>query len=72
MWQAFPVCLAKSPHAETDPYTNGDFHCLLVCPCMEGGGAKCGAESHKHFPSGATCERTELRNRAQGVCTYHN
>lgn len=73
--QAFPVCLAKSPHAEADPYTNGDFHCLLVCPCVANHASDvndCGLEAHAHCPYGARCERGELRNRAQGVCVFRN
>ena len=70
--KAFPICLAKSPHGEPDPYHNGDFHCLLVCPCDGLHGADCGAEAHRHCPHGARCERGELRNRAQGVCAYHD
>ena len=70
--KAWPVCLAKSPKAEADPYTRGDFHCLLVCPCVGHLGADCGREAHAHCPRGARCERGELRNRAHGVCTYHS
>lgn len=70
--KAFPVCIAKSPHGEPDPYTNGDFHCLLACPCEGGAHAtECSALSHTHCPRGSRCERGELRNRAHGVCTYH-
>ena len=70
--RAFPVCLAKSPHGEADPYTNGDFHCLLVCPCAAHHAADCGAEAHAHCPHGARCQRGELRNRAQGICTFED
>ena len=66
--QAWPICLAKAN--VTDPYMAGLFHCLLVCPCY-GEGADCGARSHAHCPQGATCQRGELRQRAQGVCAYH-
>jgi len=67
---SWPICMAKSNL--TDPYSNGDFHCLLVCPCELGakGAGECGHESHKHCPVGAKCERGELRKRDQGVCTY--
>ena len=68
--KAWPVCLAKSPDASPDPYGNGHFHCLLVCPCEEGGSDGCGARSHEHCPRGARCQRGELRNVAHGVCTY--
>ena len=70
--RAFPTCLAKSPHGEVDPYTNGDFHCLLVCPCETSNeSGECSELSHMHCPRGATCERGEMLNRAHGVCTYH-
>lgn len=65
--RSWPICLGKAN--ETDAYNTGHFHCLLVCPCTRGDG--CGAEGDAHCPSGATCVRGELRNRAQGVCTYH-
>jgi len=65
---AWPVCLAKGN--VTDPYSAGSFHCLLVCPCKKGGN-DCGKASHAHCPGASRCERGELRNRAQGVCTYH-
>jgi len=68
--KAWPICLAKaSRHGEANPYLSGDFHCLLVCPCS-GHGDDCGVLAHAHCPLGAHCERGELRNRAQGVCTY--
>ena len=71
--KAWPICLAKGTQRhETSPYATGDFHCLLVCPCIDGDADGCGAASHVHCPTGARCERGELRNRAQGVCTYHN
>merc|ERR1712139_261197 len=68
--KAWPVCLGIGNG--TDPYSNGDFHCLLVCPCHEGplSGGKCGAGSHLHCPTGAWCVRGETRKRDQGVCTY--
>ena len=65
---AWPVCLAKGN--TTDPYSAGNFHCLLVCPCKTAAN-DCGAAAHAHCPGKARCERGELRNRAQGVCTYH-
>ena len=70
--RAWPICLAKGViKGERNPYANGHFHCLLVCPCEGGsGGAACAAASHTHCPHGARCERGELRNRGQGVCTY--
>lgn len=66
--KAWPICLAKDLHQEEDPYTNGQFHCLLACPCSSA--PDCGAASHDHCPSGARCERGELRNGGMGVCTY--
>lgn len=68
---AWPICLAKG--LTNDPYTNGEFHCLLVCPCESGktgSGGECGAASHSHCPVGARCERADLRKRDQGVCAY--
>ena len=65
---AWPVCLGKGN--TTDPYSAGNFHCLLVCPCKTAG-TDCGAAAHAHCPGASRCERGELRNRAQGVCTYH-
>jgi len=65
--KAWPVCLAKGN--TTDPYAEGNFHCMLVCPCT-GLGDSCGAHADTHCPKGARCERGELRNMAQGVCTY--
>ena len=73
--KAWPICLAKSADEdELNPYRNGDFHCLLVCPCVDDPkeDGKCGPEAHAHCPHGAYCERGELRNRAHGVCTYHH
>jgi polyhydroxybutyrate depolymerase len=64
--KAFSVCIAKDN--TTDPYTNGNFHCVLGCPCS--GAETCGAAADAHCPSGAVCERGELRNGAYGVCTY--
>jgi hypothetical protein len=63
-----PVCVGHGN--TTDPYNEGEFHCLLVCPCI-GHGNECGHFSHAHCPHGARCERGDLRNRAHGVCTYH-
>lgn len=66
--KAFPICLAKG-HTD-DPYTNGEFHCVLACPCgydEEGG---CGEEANTHCPGSSTCQRGELRHRGRGVCTY--
>ena len=69
--RAWPICLAKSLRPDVEnPYRRGDFHCLLVCPCL-GRGNACSEESHRHCPWGARCERGELRNRAHGVCTYY-
>jgi len=70
---AWPICVAKGN--TTDPYTDGDFHCLLVCPCHEGqkgvtADGSCSDEASAHCPVGARCERGELRKRDQGVCTY--
>jgi len=65
--RAWPVCIAKG--SSPDPYDQGEFHCFLVCPCL-GEGYECGKDADDHCPSGARCERGELRNRAQGVCTY--
>lgn len=70
--KAWPVCVGHGANDEEDPYTQGLFHCLLVCPCTSVDGTNdCGADAHAHCPSGARCELGELRNRAQGVCTYH-
>jgi len=69
--KAWPICLAKSADGDPDPYMKGDFHCLLVCPCVDDHAAECGLAAHAHCPLGARCERGELRNRAHGVCTYH-
>jgi len=66
--KAFPVCLAKGN--ATNPYSAGMFHCLLVCPC-KGKGTDCGKAAHASCPGKSKCERGELRNMAQGVCTYH-
>ena len=49
---------------------NGAFHCLLVCPCGGGHGAKCDHASHKHCPGKSRCARGELRKMDLGVCTY--
>ena len=51
-------------------YANGAFHCLLVCPCGGGHGAKCDHASHKHCPGKSRCARGELRKMDLGVCTY--
>merc|ERR1719476_789190 len=67
--KAGPVCLGKGLQAT--PYVHNDFRCLLTCPCLGDGTAKCGAESDSHCPRGAICERGELRHMAHGVCTYH-
>jgi len=66
--KAWPVCLAKGN--TTDPYQSGSFHCLLVCPCA-GKGNDCGTHAHAQCPSGATCQRGEIRNMKMGVCTFH-
>jgi len=63
-----PVCVGKGN--TTDPYTEGQFHCLLACPCY-GHGKECGRAADWHCPHHSRCERGELRNRAHGVCTYH-
>lgn len=72
--KAWPVCVGKGAHEEMDPYDEGLFHCLLVCPCTgaldDMSSQDCGPVAHAHCPSGARCEMGELRNRAQGVCTY--
>eukprot|EP00746_Dinoflagellata_sp_MGD_P129040 gnl/MRDRNA2_/MRDRNA2_63299_c0_seq2.p1 gnl/MRDRNA2_/MRDRNA2_63299_c0~~gnl/MRDRNA2_/MRDRNA2_63299_c0_seq2.p1 ORF type:complete len:538 (+),score=70.55 gnl/MRDRNA2_/MRDRNA2_63299_c0_seq2:153-1616(+) len=70
--KAFPTCLAKSNYTDIkpDPYTAGEFHCLLVCPCDGVGNAECGPEGDAHCPLGAKCQRGDLRHRAQGVCVY--
>ncbi len=73
--KAWPVCVGKGANGEADPYDEGLFHCLLVCPCTSAvehvTGTDCGPSAHAHCPEGARCEMGELRNRAQGVCTYH-
>jgi len=67
--KAFPICLAKGN--TTDPYTNGEFHCVLVCPCANlDAEGQCSQESHAHCPSGATCQLGDLRHRGQGICSY--
>lgn len=71
--QAWPMCLAKSADRVPDPYEKGDFHCILICPCDLGGpgeGGTCGDKSHTHCPTGARCQRGDLRKRDQGVCAY--
>jgi len=79
-----PVCLAVAPakrSEEQDPYMEGDFHCLLSCPCSSqwsshggkgkrGPAGKCSKESHSHCPQGARCVRGMLRNMGYGLCTY--
>jgi len=67
--RAWPVCLAKDLAFQPAPYEAGQFHCVLVCPCA-GEGVGCGADADVHCPKGARCERGELRNLAQGVCTF--
>jgi len=66
--KAYPLCLPKGLTAS--PYENSEFHCVLACPCDKVVDDGCGAEAHAHCPSGATCQRGELRNRGQGICTY--
>jgi len=67
--KSFPICLARGN--TTNPYANGEFHCVLVCPCeVSAEGSGCTEESHSHCPSGATCQLGELRHRGQGVCSY--
>lgn len=66
--KAFPVCLAKGQ--TDDPYTNAEFHCALACPCQSVEDDGCGPAANSHCPVGATCQRGELRNMGQGVCTY--
>merc|ERR1712226_968461 len=56
--KAFPVCLAKGK--TDDPYTNGEFHCALACPCESVEDDGCGAAADSHCPVGATCQRCEL------------
>jgi len=69
---AFPVCLAKGDNT-TNPYAEGIFHCVLLCPCekVKAGEVDCGISGHLHCPLGAKCERGELQHRLKGVCTYH-
>lgn len=67
--KAFPICIAKGN--TTDPYTNGEFHCALVCPCVNiDADGNCPPEAHAHCPKGATCQLGELRHRGQGVCSF--
>jgi hypothetical protein len=66
--KAFPVCLAKG--VTSDPYANGEFHCVLACPCESVVNDNCGAAADAHCPTGSACQRGELRNMGQGVCTY--
>eukprot|EP00440_Ansanella_granifera_P039911 gb/GFBE01043287.1/.p1 GENE.gb/GFBE01043287.1/~~gb/GFBE01043287.1/.p1 ORF type:complete len:577 (+),score=93.70 gb/GFBE01043287.1/:1-1731(+) len=65
---AWPVCLGKAN--ATNAYEQGEFHCLLVCPCP-GVGKDCGAAADAHCPGASRCERGVLLNRAHGLCTYH-
>jgi hypothetical protein len=66
--KAFPVCFAKG--STEDPYTNAEFHCALACPCESVVDDACGPAADAHCPVGATCQRGELRNMGQGICTY--
>jgi len=69
---AWPICLGIGNNV-TDAYDQGDFHCLLVCPCHAGdrnNDGQCRDASHSHCPQGARCERDQLRKRDQGVCTF--
>jgi len=66
---AWPVCLGKSN--STDGYANGEFHCMLVCPCPTSSGKDCGAAADVHCPGDSRCERGSLMSRTQGLCTYH-
>jgi poly(3-hydroxybutyrate) depolymerase len=67
--KAFPLCVAKGN--TTDPYSNGEFHCVLACPCTNlDKNGECPPESDSHCPQGGTCRLGELRHRGQGVCTY--
>lgn len=70
--KAFPVCLAAG---ETDtPYENGEFACVLACPCeievKEDGTVQCNDASHSHCQQGAFCTRGETKNMNFGVCTF--
>lgn len=68
---AWPACVAKGN--TTDPYTNGEFHCVLACgPCDDADPetAECGEEAHNMCPSGAKCMLGELRAITYGVCTF--
>mmetsp|Transcript_55802 Transcript_55802/g.180896 ORF Transcript_55802/g.180896 Transcript_55802/m.180896 type:complete len:613 (+) Transcript_55802:229-2067(+) len=67
--KAFPVCLAKGD--SSDPYMDGQFHCLLACPCS-GSRVQCDADSDAHCPGSSRCRRGELLNLGLGICTYHN
>lgn len=70
--KAYPICIAKNGGAS--PYDDGDFTCVLACPCDIEVGAdgivQCNDDSHAHCPDGARCERGELRHMSKGVCTY--
>merc|ERR1711862_348244 len=70
--KAYPICIAKNGGAS--PYDDGDFTCVLACPCDIEVGAdgivQCTGDSHAHCPDGARCERGELRHMSKGVCTY--
>jgi len=59
--RAWPVCLGKG--VESEPYVDGDFHCLLTCPYTS-------PIKDSHCPLGATCQRGELRHAPHGVCAY--
>lgn len=68
---AWPACVAKGN--TIDPYTNGEFHCVLVCgPCNRADPvtAECEGEAHEMCPLGAKCRLGELRAISSGVCSF--
>lgn len=68
---AWPACVAKGN--STDPYRNGEFHCVLVCgPCDRADPvtAECEEEAHAMCPTGAKCKLGELRAVTYGVCSF--
>ena len=59
--KAWPVCMGKG--VQSIPYVDNDFHCLLTCPYSS-------PDKDTHCPTGALCQRGELRHTPHGVCAY--
>jgi len=70
--EAKPVCLAKRHDSDTstNPYTEGEFHCVLECRCELTEKGRCADKGDTVCPRGSACELGEFRHRAKGVCTY--